>query len=335
MGADLAALATAIRDDHRLAEQHAAAAILHAMAAGDRLIQAKAILPHGAWLPWLADSCDLGERRAQRYMHLAAHRAALEAQATRVSDLSIRQATALLATPRPASTAARVPVGSESTPSVPDSLTRSADAGRIESAPVPIRDSLPTPRLPVGRYAAILADPPWRYETWTAAGTGRSAEQHYQTQSTDWIAALPVQDLAADDCMLFLWVTFPLLFEAERVIETWGFTYKTAAFTWMKTTLGSGGSFAPKLHFGMGYWTRSNAEVCLLATRGSPRRLAMDVSSAILAPVREHSRKPEEQYARIERLVAGPYLELFARQPRPGWTAWGNEVDSGSAAADD
>jgi N6-adenosine-specific RNA methylase IME4 len=135
------------------------------------------------------------------------------------------------------------------------------------------------------------------------------------------IAALPVGDLAGRDCALFLWVCWPTLLDSIRVIEAWGFAYKTCAFSWTKTRV-NGGDPA----FGMGYWTRANNEVCLLATRGSPRRLSAGVPQAVLAPRREHSRKPDV-HAQIEQLVGGPYVELFARaRPRRGWRAWGDEV---------
>ncbi len=104
-------------------------------------------------------------------------------------------------------------------------------------------------------------------------------------------------------------------------MHEWGFEYKTAAFTWAKTTS------KDNWHFGCGYWTRANAELCLLGTRGTPKRLSRAVRQLLISPVREHSRKPDETHERIERLVAGPYLELFARQSRPGWTTWGNEAD--------
>ena len=136
------------------------------------------------------------------------------------------------------------------------------------------------------------------------------------------IEALPIEALAADDCALFMWAVMPQLPEALRVIAAWGFTYKTCAFVWVKETK-DGGNFAT----GMGYWTRANAELCLLATRGSPRRINADVHQVVFAPRLQHSRKPDEVYGRIERLLGGPYVELFARQQREGWHAWGNEVE--------
>jgi N6-adenosine-specific RNA methylase IME4 len=126
---------------------------------------------------------------------------------------------------------------------------------------------------------------------------------------------------AAEDCVLFLWVTDPYLEKAMGVINAWGFKYKTVAFTWVKTNK------SDEPWTGMGFWTRANPEQCLLATRGHPSRVRNDVAQLIIAPRREHSRKPDEIYHRIERLVAGPYLELFARQRRDGWDATGDEID--------
>jgi N6-adenosine-specific RNA methylase IME4 len=149
----------------------------------------------------------------------------------------------------------------------------------------------------------------------------------------DDILSLPVADLAADDCLLFLWSTYPNLQQGLDTLAHWGFTYSTVAFTWAKTSRKSGNSFAPKWHMGLGYWTRSNAEICLLGYRGKPKRLNKDVRQLIISPVRAHSQKPDEQYERIERLVAGPYVELFARQRRPGWITWGNETDKWESTA--
>jgi N6-adenosine-specific RNA methylase IME4 len=179
-----------------------------------------------------------------------------------------------------------------------------------------------------GKYAAIYADPPWAYLVWSAKGPGRSAEQHYDTMTEEDICALPVADIAAKDCALFLWVTWPTLQQAMRTIERWGFTYKTCAFAWVKADVSTIDLFPdPKdADMKLGHWTRSNSEMALLATRGNPKRLNADVRQGIIEPGRQHSRKPTCVYDRIERLVAGPYLELFARTQRAGWDAWGNEV---------
>lgn len=175
---------------------------------------------------------------------------------------------------------------------------------------------------PVKKYNIIYADPPWNFKVWSKKGQGRSAEAHYSTMGIEEICALPVSDIAAEDCCLFMWATFPLLKECFEVIEAWGFQYKTCAFTWVKQCQKS-----DKLFWGMGYWTRSNAEVCLLATKGKPKRMSASVHSVIMSNVREHSRKPDEARGRIVQLCGDfPRIEVFARQQVDGWDCWGNEV---------
>lgn len=181
---------------------------------------------------------------------------------------------------------------------------------------------------PRRRFGAILCDPPYRFETWDQQeaiprerGTNVSAACHYRTMTMDEIKALDVSSVSARDCVLFLWVPWPLLKQGIELGEHWGFRYVTMAFDWMKLN-GGGTPFV-----GMGYWTRANTEGCLLFKRGQPKRLGRDVPMAILEPRREHSRKPDCMHERIERLVGGPYLELFARSKRHGWTAWGDQVD--------
>jgi N6-adenosine-specific RNA methylase IME4 len=139
--------------------------------------------------------------------------------------------------------------------------------------------------------------------------------------SLEQIKSLPVATWAKRDCVLFLWAVWPNLYDALDVIDAWGFKYKTLAFIYAKQTK-TGDSLA----WGTGYWTRANSEPCLLATRGHPKRKNADVHQVILEPRREHSRKPDSTRIRIERLVKGPYLELFARSQRRGWTAWGDEI---------
>ena len=165
----------------------------------------------------------------------------------------------------------------------------------------------------------IYADPPWRYKVWRGSG---AAEKHYPTMSIDDIKALPVSELAAEDCALFLWITFPMLHEAWGVMEEWGFTFKTVAFVWIKLNRQSDG-----IYWGMGHWTRANAEICLLATRGHPKRQAKNVHQVIISHVEEHSKKPEEARRRIEALMGEvPRVELFARRYSPGWDVWGYDV---------
>jgi N6-adenosine-specific RNA methylase IME4 len=180
---------------------------------------------------------------------------------------------------------------------------------------------------PKNHFGAILIDPPWPFATWSARGRNRSADNHYPLMTLEDIAALDVGQFARDDCALFVWVTWPSLPQALMVIEAWRFKYKTCAFCWTKADASQIDMLRDDLTpaMGLGYWTRSNSEVCLLATRGKPKRLHADVRQAIIEPAREHSRKPRI-HQRIERLVTGPYLEMFARQLQAGWSVLGNEV---------
>ena len=203
-------------------------------------------------------------------------------------------------------------------------------------------DAWPFGELERGRYGAILADPPWRFKTYNEKGRNRcpdwrtfrgSPSRHYSTLDLQELKDLPVADLCAPDCVLFLWSCWPLLLESIEAIGAWGFTYKTCAFDWTKADVSTISLFddGHPVQIGCGYWTRSNTEPCLLATRGSPKRFHADVRQAIISPRREHSRKPDGIHERIERLVGGPYCELFARQRRPGWDAWGNETEKFNA----
>ncbi len=173
------------------------------------------------------------------------------------------------------------------------------------------------------KYGAIYPDPPWSFRNWSAKGTGRNAVSHYDCLSPAELAALPIVDLAAPDCALFLWATDPLLPRAIELIQSWGFEYKTVGFYWVK--LNAKPKHGADFFTGLGYWTRANPEQCLLATRGKPMRRAKDVRRVVIESRREHSRKPECVRERIERLVSGPYLELFARETKPGWECWGNQ----------
>ena len=135
------------------------------------------------------------------------------------------------------------------------------------------------------------------------------------------LCRLPVSDIAEDNSVLLMWVCDPMLDQALEVIKGWGFTYKTVGFTWAKTNRTKLGFFT-----GLGYWTRGNPEMCLLATKGKPKRIHMDVAQLVVAPRGKHSEKPL-LHESIERLVGGPYIELFARKKtRKGWDFWGNEV---------
>lgn len=174
------------------------------------------------------------------------------------------------------------------------------------------------------KYKVIYADPPWQYRAYTKKEGGRSAESHYPTMNLEDIKKLPVAELADKDCALFLWVTLPCLREGLSALDAWGFLYKTIAFVWVKKN-----KKADSLFWGMGYWTRSNVEFCILATRGRPKRESASVHQVIITPIEEHSKKPQEARTRIEQLMGDvPRIELFARQKSEGWDVWGNEVES-------
>ena len=172
-------------------------------------------------------------------------------------------------------------------------------------------------------YRAILADPPWRFEAYSGPRVAqRSAHKHYETATPETLASVDIPAAAAG-CALFLWVVDSHLDQGIELMGRWGFAFKTIAFVWVKTCK----SDPSRPRMGMGLWTRKQAEICLLGTMGKVPRLDKGVRQVIMAPRREHSRKPDEVYERIERLVAGPYLEMFARQAWPGWDALGDEVD--------
>ena len=174
--------------------------------------------------------------------------------------------------------------------------------------------------MSIEKYPIIYADPPWRYSAKKVQG---AAENHYPTMSIDKLCALPVETLAAKDCLLFLWATFPMLPEALQLIRAWGFTFKTVAFVWLKQNRKS-----PTWFYGLGYWTRGNAEICLLAKRGKPKRHSAAVHQFIISPIEQHSKKPDVTRDKIVELAGDlPRVELFARQKCPGWDAWGNEVE--------
>lgn len=177
--------------------------------------------------------------------------------------------------------------------------------------------------FPDKKYNIIYADPPWSFTAWSSKAQ-KHVTKHYQTMSVQDIMSIPVNDLAADNSVLLLWTTFPTLPCALATIEAWGFTYKTCAFTWLKQN-----KKTPGLFWGMGYYTRSNAEICLLATKGKPLpRLSHKVHSVIMSPVEQHSKKPDEARNRIVELFGDlPRIELFARQRVDGWDCWGDQVD--------
>lgn len=168
-------------------------------------------------------------------------------------------------------------------------------------------------------YDLIMADPPWLYENWSEAGEHKNATSKYACMDLDSIKALPVSNLAAGDCVLWLWATNPLLPQAIEVMSSWGFRFKTAG-TWTKRTVNG------KLAFGTGYVLRSANEPFLIGTVGAPKT-SRNVRSVVDAVAREHSRKPDEAFRSAEQLVPNARrLELFSRESRLGWDNWGNET---------
>lgn len=164
------------------------------------------------------------------------------------------------------------------------------------------------------KYNIIYADPPWKYNT--------DANKHYECVPLKEIYNFPIDKIAAKNCALFLWVTFPILPECLETLKHWGFRYVTVAFTWIKTNRRDGKPF-----LGMGNWTRSNAEICILALRGKLERKSNNVRQIVMSPLREHSRKPDEIRTNIVELLGNlPRIELFARQTVKGWDCWGNET---------
>jgi len=180
----------------------------------------------------------------------------------------------------------------------------------------------PLPQVPTGVYfGAILADPGLAFTAYSAKGEGRSPQHHYRCSPVNELLKLPVADIAAPDCFLFLWVPLRSVDLVGPLMCAWGFVFSGSAFVWAKQNKNGAGWF-----MGNGFGTRHNAEVCWLGRRGKPQRKSKAVRELIVAPRREHSRKPDEVYQRIEALCAGPYLELFARQQWPGWVCVGDQA---------
>lgn len=175
------------------------------------------------------------------------------------------------------------------------------------------------------KYSIIYADPPWKYNARNNHNTkfGGGVHSHYPTMSIQEIKELPVPKIADKNCVLFLWTTFPHLKEQMEIFNAWGFEYKTLGFSWIKTNPKNGNPF-----FGVGYYAKSNCEVCLMGVKGKMKPISNSVSSCIIAPRMEHSRKPDEARERIVELFGDiPRIELFARQSADGWDCWGNETD--------
>lgn len=173
------------------------------------------------------------------------------------------------------------------------------------------------------KYQIIYADPPWNFNFRKRTGLSQKAKDKlYDTMKAKDIITLPISKLSDDNCILFLWVMNSEIPLALKCIRAWGFTYKTVAFTWVKTRKNT-------YHFGGGNWTRSNPEICLLATKGKVKRISALVRNLVVSPLQEHSKKPDRIRGDIVNLVGElPRIELFARQKTKGWDVWGNEIES-------
>lgn len=183
---------------------------------------------------------------------------------------------------------------------------------------------------PRNDYRVIAADPPWQFKSNSAAKPGRNAMRHYDCMSLEDINALPVADVAADDAILFLWITGPFMATGAHLalMKAWGFKPSGMGFVWIKLNPRAASLFILRddLAMGGGFTTRKNAEFCLIGKRGRSVRQNAGVHEVIIDPRRQHSRKPDEFYSRVQQYSSGPYLEMFARQSRPGWDVWGNQT---------
>jgi N6-adenosine-specific RNA methylase IME4 len=169
------------------------------------------------------------------------------------------------------------------------------------------------------RAGLIALDPPWPFDTYNDRSP-RVVGSHFEPMTIDAIKALPIRRLAAADCAVLMWATWPRMPVWAPLLEAWGVEYRGLGFDWIK--LNADGS----VHTGTGYNTRQNPEPCILGKIGSPLRLNADVDAVIMAKVGAYAEKPDEAYFRMERLYGGPYLELFARKAREGWATWGDEL---------
>lgn len=181
--------------------------------------------------------------------------------------------------------------------------------------------------LAMFHYGMILCDPPWRFMNYSAAGEAKNPVAHYDCMDMAALKALPVNHLAAPDCAMLMWGIAPMMPEAFELMRAWGFTYKSMG-AWAKQS-----STGEKWAFGTGYCFRSAAEFFLLGTRGAPRVRSRSIRNLIVAPVRQHSRKPDDLHTMAEALYDGPRCELFARERRSGWDVWGNQTDKFAEAA--
>jgi N6-adenosine-specific RNA methylase IME4 len=313
--ATLSDLALRIKAEHEATIAGIRRSMDHALRVGDLLIEAKGLLEHGQWLPWLEENTSIKPRLAQTYMRLAHNREQIEAQAKCgvVAYLTIPDAMQLLAPDDdPAEQEREILQAAKEIRAVKSAENHAKWTERT------IELSKTTSPLPCDRrYPIIYADPPWEFHVYDRdSGSTRCPEAHYPTMPTEDICAMPVEEIATPDAVLFLWTTAPKLPESLRVIEAWGFKYVTH-MVWVKHAAG------------LGYWVRNQHELLIIGSRGNMRSPPGSArpASVIQATRREHSRKPDEAYEMIEGMFPDlPKIELFARNARKGWAAWGNQA---------
>lgn len=184
-------------------------------------------------------------------------------------------------------------------------------------------------KLPAGKFGLIYADPPWSYRMYSDKGYEKSPDKEYSCMTESELVDMHNDLLFSyeKDCVLFMWAVWPMIDQALRLMNAWGFTYRTGGAWHKRSKNWTPDCKNPKTNFGTGYIFRSASEPFLLGTIGNPRIKNKSTRNLIEAAVREHSRKPDCTYTMLEKLFEGPYLELFARTQRPGWSAWGNEVN--------
>jgi N6-adenosine-specific RNA methylase IME4 len=298
--------------DERTAKDQFTSAFIHRIRAGWRLLEKKETIKHdGQWREYIRSLAE--QLAAQGYVSPTTHKP---------YSLRYFQEWMFLAkhlpTEQKAQPAAHLGM-KRNLAAIRDAIATKEYARRIEKGGA-VHD-LETLVANGKKFRVILADLPWQFKIWLLWRRARAL--HYDRLKISQIETLSplINSLAADDCVLFLWAVMPNLPDALKVITAWGFTFKTVGFVWVKRN-----KYGDGLFMGMGNYTRANAELCLLATRGNPKRLRADVHQIVMATVGEHSAKPEEVQKRIEHLYRGPYLELYARREVPGWTTWGNEL---------
>lgn len=302
-------------------------------AIGQSLLDAKAALPHGEFEAMIRRDLPFEPGTARKYMALAQ---ADWLKRAPVRDLPIDGWSGLYEISKlgEAGTLAAIEAGEITADTPRSKVSRILKRHKAEAAASSVPVAPPVAGCSVDdlhrlvaagcRFPVFYADPAWPFETRSDLGKDKSPEMHYATMTIEDICAMPIGDLAADDCMLFMWIVPWLLPEAIEVLRAWGFEFKSVAFYWIKAEVGEAGALITDT--GTGYYTRKSVEQCWIATRGNPSPLATDVRDFRLIRRGRHSEKPEAFAADIEKISAGPYLELFARRPRAGWSVWGNEV---------